>query len=108
MRALEVDTLAFELGLPPNADLAAIAGASAEPWHAIWLDHRRVLTTIVTAIGTLVETNEHLLTVGPAPVPVPAGRASVVAEVDLRDVAYRAAAAGSARVLPPSLRDFLR
>ena len=64
LRAVELDTLAFELGLEPNPSLHQIADASDEPWRTIWLDHREAFTTVATEISTMSETNRELLTAG--------------------------------------------
>lgn len=64
LRAVELDTLAFELGLESNPSLHQIADASEEPWRTIWLDHREAFTTVATEISKMSETNRELLTAG--------------------------------------------
>jgi hypothetical protein len=64
VRAIAVDTVAAELGLEPNASLRDIAGASEEPWRAIWLDHREAFTTVATQISEMSQSNRVLLTAG--------------------------------------------
>lgn len=64
LRAVEVDAVAEELGLDPNASLREIADASEEPWRSIWLDHREAFTTVAAQITRLSESNRDLLTAG--------------------------------------------
>lgn len=64
LRAVEVEAVALELGLEPNASLQEIAGASDEPWRSIWLDHREAFTTVAAQIRQLSESNRDLLTAG--------------------------------------------
>ena len=64
LRAVELDTLAFELGLEPNPSLHQIADASEEPWRTIWLDHREAFTTVATQISEMSQSNRVLLTAG--------------------------------------------
>jgi hypothetical protein len=64
LRAVEVEAVALEIGLEPNASLQEIAGASDEPWRSIWLDHREAFTTVAAQIRQLSESNRDLLTAG--------------------------------------------
>jgi hypothetical protein len=64
LRAVELDDLAADLGLPPNPSLHVLAEASDETWRAIWLDHREAFTTVTTAISAMAENNRDLLTAG--------------------------------------------
>lgn len=64
LRAVELDALAEELGLPPNPNLHQIADECDEPWRTIWLDHRESFSTVVTAITQMSESNRELLTAG--------------------------------------------
>ncbi len=64
LRAVEVEAVAEELGLQPNASLHQIADACDEPWTSIWLDHREAFTLITTQIQQLSESNRELLTAG--------------------------------------------
>ncbi|MGZ4437605.1 MAG: flagellar export chaperone FlgN [Nocardioides sp.] len=64
LRAIEVDTVAAELGLDPNPGLHEIADRCQEPWKSIWLDHREAFTTVATEIQKMSLTNRDLLTAG--------------------------------------------
>jgi hypothetical protein len=64
LRAVEVEAVADELSLEPNASLSQIAEASEEPWRSIWLDHREAFTAVTAQIQQLSESNRELLTAG--------------------------------------------
>jgi hypothetical protein len=64
LRAVEVEAVAEELSLEPNASLSQIAEASEEPWSSIWLDHREAFTMVTAQIRQLSESNRELLTAG--------------------------------------------
>jgi hypothetical protein len=64
LRAVEVEAVAEELGLEPNASLRQIADASPDPWNGIWSDHREAFTATAAQIQALSECNRELLTVG--------------------------------------------
>jgi flagellar FlgN protein len=64
LRAVEVEAVAEELFLEPNASLSQIAEASEEPWSSIWLDHREAFTMVAAQIRQLSESNRELLTAG--------------------------------------------
>ncbi len=64
LRAVEVEAVAEQLGLEPNASLHRIADACDEPWTGIWLDHREAFTRVTTQIQQLSESNRELLTAG--------------------------------------------
>lgn len=60
-RAVAVDDLAAELGLPAGASLTALAAAAAPPWDDMLLDHRRAFLTLTDEISDLSRTNRELL-----------------------------------------------
>ncbi|MGA8211108.1 MAG: flagellar protein FlgN [Nocardioidaceae bacterium] len=64
LRAICVESVADELGLPSAPSLAEIARSCAEPWRGIWLDHREAFTTVTTAIRDMAQGNRVLLTAG--------------------------------------------
>ena len=64
LRAIELDSVAGELGLDPNPGLHEIADRCQEPWKSIWLDHRDAFTTTATEIQKMSLTNRELLTAG--------------------------------------------
>src|SRR5450432_2354224 len=61
-RALEVHALAAELGLPPNAGLAAVADAAPSPWGELFHAHRAAFRTLIGEITDLAEANRIALT----------------------------------------------
>ena len=64
LRAIAVDAVAGDLGLPPAPSLADIAGACTEPWRGIWLDHRESFTALTSQITEMAQGNRVLLTAG--------------------------------------------
>jgi hypothetical protein len=60
-RATAVDAAAEELGLAPNASLAELADACAEPWAGILREHRACFATLVAEISALAATNRELI-----------------------------------------------
>jgi hypothetical protein len=64
LRALAVDELADELGLPPAPTLADLVDALDEPWRSTFADHRRELIALAAEIDALVQANRGLLTSG--------------------------------------------
>jgi hypothetical protein len=63
-RAIAVDDLALELGLPPGPSLGQLVDALDEPWQSTFADHRRELISISAEIDAAVRTNRGLLTSG--------------------------------------------
>jgi hypothetical protein len=49
-RAVEVEDLAHALGLDPDASLADLAAASAEPWRTVLTDHWIALQKLYTEV----------------------------------------------------------
>lgn len=64
LRAVALDSLAAELGLPANPSLRDLSEHSNEPWKSLWLDHREAFTTVATAISQMSQSNRVLLTAG--------------------------------------------
>lgn len=64
LRALEVDALAEELGLPPGSSLADLADAAGEPWTPLLHEHRRAFLTLTAEIASLAGANRELLIAG--------------------------------------------
>lgn len=64
LRAVELEAVADELDLEPNASLHQLAEACEEPWTGIWLDHRASFTAVTAQIRQLSESNRELLTAG--------------------------------------------
>jgi hypothetical protein len=63
-RAVEVDTVAVELGLDPNPSLLTLAQAASEPWRDILLQHRQGFMELTDAIHSLADANRQLLSTG--------------------------------------------
>ncbi len=60
-RAVAVDELAAELGLPTGPSLTALSTASPPPWNEMLLDHRRAFMALTDEISELSRTNRELL-----------------------------------------------
>lgn len=63
-RAMEVDAVAADLGLPPNPSLQALADAAPEPWGAILSDHRDAFLAMSQEILSVAQSNRELLVRG--------------------------------------------
>ncbi|HKG50532.1 MAG TPA: flagellar protein FlgN [Actinomycetales bacterium] len=61
-RAVLVDALAAELGLPPSPSLTALAEAASAPWDDLLRAHRAAFLTLAEEIAALSTTNRELLT----------------------------------------------
>lgn len=64
LRAVEVETVAEELGIPPGPSLNALAEAAGEPWTALFKQHRAAFLSLTAEISTLAESNRDLLLSG--------------------------------------------
>jgi hypothetical protein len=56
-RAMEVDTLAAELGVEPGPTLAQLAEASPSPWAELFTAHRAAFVTLTAQVRELSEAN---------------------------------------------------
>ena len=56
-RAMEVDTLAAELGVEPGPTLAQLAAASPSPWAELFTAHRAAFVTLTAQVRELSEAN---------------------------------------------------
>lgn len=56
-RAMEVDTLAGELGLEPGPTLAQLAAAAPSPWSELFTAHRAAFVTLTAQVRELSEAN---------------------------------------------------
>jgi FlgN protein len=63
-RAVEVDALAGELRLPPNASLRQLVEAAPAPWRELLEDHRRAFLGLTEEIVTMAASNRELLARG--------------------------------------------
>jgi len=63
-RALLVDALAAELGLPPGPSLRQLADAVDEPWKSVFAFHRQGFLDATEAIVALAGANRDLLARG--------------------------------------------
>jgi hypothetical protein len=60
-RALEVDDLAAQLGLPQGATLSDLAAVAPTPWTELFHAHRAAFRTLIDEVATLAESNEQAL-----------------------------------------------
>lgn len=60
-RAVEVDGVAAELGLPAGASLLTLVEAAPEPWDELLAAHREAFVTLTAQINQLAEGNRELL-----------------------------------------------
>jgi hypothetical protein len=63
-RAMEVEAVAAELGLPPGPTLGQLIDAAGEPWKAILGDHREAFLTLTQEITALSAANRDMLNRG--------------------------------------------
>ncbi len=61
LRAVAVDELAAELGLPAGPSLTALSQAAPPPWDDMLLDHRRAFLSLTDEISDLSRTNRELI-----------------------------------------------
>jgi len=64
LRAIEVDTIADELGLEPGASLNQIAAAAPDPWGDLFRGHRDAFLTLTGEIQGTADANRDLLKTG--------------------------------------------
>lgn len=60
-RAVAVDQLAAELGLPAGPSLTALAAAAPAPYDQMLLDHRRAFLALTDEVSELTQSNRELL-----------------------------------------------
>lgn len=60
-RAVEVDALAQDLGLPPSPTLAELAAAAPSPWCELFEAHREAFVTLTKQIRDGAESNQQAL-----------------------------------------------
>ena len=63
-RAMEVDSLAAELGLSPGASLRELSEVAEQPWKGILDQHRRAFLALTQEILALAQVNRDMLTRG--------------------------------------------
>jgi hypothetical protein len=63
-RAVEVERVSPELGLPANPSLRQLAEAAPPPWQEILADHRQTFLSLTEEVSDLVQTNRELLARG--------------------------------------------
>ena len=61
VRALQVDHLATQIGLPPAPSLRVLAPAVLEPWSEIFHQHRVAFVVVTGAVNGLAERNRRAL-----------------------------------------------
>jgi hypothetical protein len=60
-RALEIDDLASQLGLPLGATLSEVAAVAPTPWAELFDAHRAAFKTLIDEVTELAETNRRAL-----------------------------------------------
>ena len=63
-RAVQVEGLAVELGLSPNASLRELAEVAPPPWNSVLEDHREAFLQATQEITSLAQDNRELLSRG--------------------------------------------
>ena len=63
-RAVATDEVAETLGMRPNASLASIIDAAAEPWSTILSEHREALIATTREVAEVAGSNRDLITAG--------------------------------------------
>lgn len=61
IRAAATAEVTGPLGLSPDADLSAIAGAMDDSWSDVLIDHRDAFARLVGEIGAISDSNRELL-----------------------------------------------
>jgi hypothetical protein len=89
LRALEVDSLADELGLTPGPSLLQLAEVAPEPWGTLLLEHRDALLSAMGTIENVKNENRALLIAGARA--VRATMLSLVPNLDTYDAQGKAA-----------------
>ena len=125
-RAIEADGAAGDFVIPAGSDLLALAKAAPQPWQQLLTNHRDAFLTLSTQIQQVAQGNRALLLPARAHLSlVPATGTPELArfpadpaieELDLaidlvqvsQQAAYEVALRAAARVLQPTLLDFLR
>jgi hypothetical protein len=64
LRAVAADEAAAAAGMTCNPSLAALADAAGEPWSTILTEHREAFVAVTAEIGTLADSNRHLISAG--------------------------------------------
>ena len=63
-RAMEVERVAADLGLPAGPSLRQLAEAVPPPWQEILADHRQTFLSLTEEVSELVQANRELLARG--------------------------------------------
>ncbi len=64
LRAVLIDSLAQELGLPPGATLRQLAESAPAPWDGLFEQHRLAFLAATEEISAVARTNQDLLSKG--------------------------------------------
>ncbi|MDT0188096.1 flagellar export chaperone FlgN [Microbacterium sp. ARD31] len=64
LRAVAADEAAAASGMSSNPSLASLAEAAGEPWTTILTEHREAFVSLTNDIGTLADSNRHLISAG--------------------------------------------
>jgi hypothetical protein len=63
-RAVEVERIAPELGLPANASLRQLGEVAPPPWQGMLAEHRQAFLSLTEEVSGLVQANRELLARG--------------------------------------------
>ena len=63
-RAVEVERVSLELGLPADASLRMLSEAAAPPWRGLLAEHRQAFLTLTDEVTQMVQANRELLSRG--------------------------------------------
>jgi FlgN protein len=117
-RAVEVDAVARELGLPSGPSLALLAQAVPVPWSDILRGHRDAFLQIAEDVLTLAAANRELVTAGTVDELVTMSRdLRSLADVEagrgftnrsVRSLSYQTSLAATSHALQLPLTDFLK
>ena len=114
-RAVATTGIATALGLGSDASLRELAEAAPPPWRNLLADHRFAFLALTGDVSEVVRTNRDLLGRGQRSLHAEGYFSqrvdmlpATVVELQLTDVAYQAALGATAKVIQPSLVDFLR
>lgn len=102
LRSIAADQVAASIGLDPNASLRLLAEACHEPWCSILADHHDAFMMVTQEIGALAGASRDLIAAGRR-----TARDTLMI-VDGGGTDQRQRLVATARVLQPSLLDFLR
>jgi len=109
-RAMEAHAVARDLSIGPTSDLFTLSTAAPTPWDELLTGHCEALVALTSQIDEAAEENRRMLRSAIHANTIPRSNddtPAVTYELRLREIGYRAALGGMARVLQPSLLAFV-